>query len=120
MISLVHKAGRILSTLRLSTFPNDLVNSRPADTKTRPFIGFNQQFLRATVVLAVARAFHSDPFVETGTNAGSTSFLVDCQSRLPIYTCELNSRSYIIARRRLMPFGKRVTAINGDSPEFLR
>lgn len=119
MTKLLHKIRRLIFTLRSSTFVSDNPLSLPADAKTRPFIGFNQQFLRATVVLAVARALHSDPFFETGTNTGSTSSLDACQSRLPIYTCELNPRSYIIARRRLMPFGKPVTAINGDSREFL-
>lgn len=110
---------RLSSTVSKNTFPEDLDFIHDEDYKKSDFYGFNRQFLKTTIILKLLKALPFDAFVETGTNTGATSFLVAVQTKLPIFTCEVNPGFARLAKRNLWLFKNKIKFFLKDSPTFL-
>ncbi len=110
----------IRNTLSQSTFPEDPPAAlKPGHAHGR-FLGFNQEYVRASLTLALLRRLPLDAFVETGTERGDTALLVAAQTGLRILTCDASLEASRRARRRLRRFSDRVRVYHGDSRDFLR
>lgn len=81
--------------------------------------GFNGQRERQAMVREVAKAINFDAFVETGTFRGSTTAWVRQHLQLPVWTVELDERSYRFCRWRFRT-ETDVHLHQGDSRRFLR
>jgi hypothetical protein len=117
-----HRVRELLHTLSHSTFDGDLLTGSRGltDKKTDAFWGMNRQFIRTSILLKLLRALESDVFIETGTNVGRTCFLIAAQTKLPIYSSEVNREYLRTARRLLFPFGRKIQLFNEDSVGFLK
>jgi len=74
--------------------------------------------LQKAFCLAV-QAIGATSIVETGTFMGySTSFMAEKFPHIPIHTCEINKRNFIISRNNLKKY-KNVTVHLGESPKIL-
>jgi hypothetical protein len=80
---------------------------------------FNGQCFRQIMFIDLVRAFKFDAIVETGTFRGSTTvFLALNSGGAPVYTSEVDTRVFELARRRLKAI-PNVHIYNSDSVKFL-
>lgn len=81
--------------------------------------GFNGQRERRKLMKEVTLSIGVDAFVETGTHHGATAAYVRAKFDLPVWTVELNPRSYELCRWRFRD-DPHVHVNKGDSRPFLR
>jgi hypothetical protein len=80
---------------------------------------FNGQCFRQMIFLDLVRACKFDAIVETGTYRGSTTLFLALKSGgAPVYTCEVSTRVFGVARQRLRAI-PRIRLYNMDSRKFL-
>lgn len=78
----------------------------------------NGNILRAKVFQALVEKGNCGLFVETGTSHAATSIGIHNLLALPVWTCEINKKDYLISR--VVTFGiSKITLFNLDSREFL-
>ncbi len=82
-------------------------------------VGFNGQRHRKIIFLSLLKAFNFDAIVETGTYIGDTTGYMAKISGLPVYTCELNTRFFSLAKMRLRGI-PNITFALSDSRPFLK
>jgi predicted O-methyltransferase YrrM len=68
-------------------------------------VGFNGQLIRKQIFRDLLAAFPFEVILETGTWTGNTSAFMAQTSHLPVYTCELDRRFHLLAKRRLAAVG---------------
>ncbi len=118
---MLHRVNELIHTTSKSTFDCDLHAAlRESNKRTDAFWGMNRQFVRTLILLKLVSGLETDAFVETGTNLGRTCFLMAAQTKLPIYSSEVNKDYLRSARRLLFFFGRRVHLFNEDSVGFLK
>ena len=117
--TLFRRIIKLRNTLSFKTFPRDLHRLRSWSDKTNMFFGMNHDFMRSCIVLKVLDALEVDAFVETGTHQGRTCFLIASQTKLPIFSSEVNQKYMRVARLFLKCFGPRVRLSHLDSVQFL-
>lgn len=81
-------------------------------------VGFNGQILRKKIFRDLITGVGFTAIVETGTSFGDTTEYMAEVSGLTVYSCELNRRIHLIAKRRLSDF-KNIHLELSDSPLFL-
>lgn len=118
-MSFSRKVWRFLRTVSRDTFPEDLAGLLESGRWTDEFYGMNRQYLRAAIILKLSNQLPVDAFVETGTFRGDTCMLIAAQTRLPVFSCEIDRSNYEAAKRRLLFFGKRIELSNEESEQFL-
>ena len=82
-------------------------------------VGFNGQRCRKKIFMDLVDAIKFDALIETGTWFGNTAGFMHETTRLPVYTCELNPRFYLVAKMRLADL-TGITLELDDSRQFLR
>jgi hypothetical protein len=118
---MLNRINELIHTMSKSTFDCDLDAAlRGSNKRTDAFWGMNRQFVRTLILLKLLSGLETDAFFETGTNLGRTCFLIASQTKLPIYSSEVNRDCLRSARRLLFPFGRRVHLFNEDSVGFLK
>jgi len=69
---------------------------------------------------SVVSIMQATSIVETGTFMGySTSLMAEKFPNIPIHTCEINKRHYLIAKRNLKKYSN-VTVYYGESPKIMK
>jgi hypothetical protein len=79
---------------------------------------FNGQCFRQLIFVDLVRTCQFEAIAETGTFVGGTTLFIAHNCKVPIYSCEINHRSFQIAKRRLKPY-PNIHLTNGDSLKFL-
>jgi hypothetical protein len=80
---------------------------------------FNGQCFRQMIYTDLVRACKFDAIIETGTYRGSTTlFLALNSAGAPVYTSEINTHAFEVARRRLREI-PNIHMFNRDSRDFL-
>ena len=81
-------------------------------------IGFNRDVIRTAIIGALAEISGATVFVETGTYHGVTSLCAKNYLHLPVYSCEISLKNFIISR--IMTIGVRnIKMFKGSSPKVL-
>lgn len=119
MLRIRDQLGRVRNSFDPDTFPRSLPRSADDLRVHDRFVGFNREYIRASVVLNVVRELGFDAILETGTHLGATSLLLGAQTELPIYTCEVHPKYYRRSKLLLLPFGGRIRTHLSDSRDFL-
>lgn len=89
----------LLRLNNVETTIDTLLNSPVHEDKME--VGFNGQCFRKEIFFELLRAFDCQAIIETGTWIGNTTGFMAKNSRLPVYTCELNARFHALAKMRL-------------------
>ncbi len=92
--------------------------ARTLGGRTRGF-GFNGDVMRARVVHDLFREARCSTFIETGTYRGATTILAARLLRSPTYSCESDTKSWLISALRCAPYW-RVHVRRADSRAFLK
>lgn len=111
---------KLLNTISKNTFCDDPNLLLEKSMQCNEFYGFGRQFIRASIILMLLKTLDVDAFVETGTNTGWTSFLVAAQTKLPVFSCDINPEMIATAKQKLWPFGNRIHLYMDDSKNFLK
>jgi len=61
-------------------------------------LGFNGNVLRAKLLEAIVRIYDATHFIETGTYHGATTIFVRRYLNIPVLTCELSLKNYLISK----------------------
>lgn len=117
---LVEAPRRLLNTISKRSFSNDLSKFAEGLGGDDRFFGFNRQRVRTTILLRILQELPFDAFIETGTNKASTTLLMAAQTKLPIYSCDIDPAQIAAARRKLIGYSSRVDVRCQDSREFLK
>ena len=67
---------KLMNLFDKDLFPESLNENTFANKKD--FYGFNNQFIRASIIVKLLKNLPVDCFIETGTCSGHTSFLINC------------------------------------------
>lgn len=82
-------------------------------------IGFNSQMGRKKIFCDLLSQYDFSNIIETGTYIGDTAGYMAETANLPVFTCEVNSTLYSLAKSRLRNFPS-VHPYNLDSRKFLQ
>ena len=86
---------------------------------TTPVQMFNKNILRCKIVQGLAEAMRCTCFVETGTYHASTTIGAQRLLNIPVFSCEVNKRNYLLSR--LITINMHgIVLENDDSRNFLR
>lgn len=117
----IRKLRRLLATISPGTFAKNLEDLPDCPGRTGEFYGMNWQFVRASIIIKLANELGFDSFIETGTNQGETCLLMAAQTKLPIFSCDINADNLKKARLRVLPYlGRRVSLSHQDAATFLQ
>jgi hypothetical protein len=107
----------LLRLNNLETALDTLIQSPVYDG--RDGVGFNRQEHRKKIFRELCGTFRFEAIVETGTWIGNTTGYMALETKLPVYTCELNPRFHALARARLTNV-PNVHFDLSDSRQFLK
>jgi len=94
------------------------VASALASSRAAHLMGFNGNVLRARIVLGLAESLGATCLVETGTYHGATALAARRLLGVPVESCELSVRNYLISR--VLALGTLGIQLHrGNSPDFL-
>jgi len=94
------------------------IDQSVAWNRQRPIEMFNGNVLRAKVVQGIIEAVPCNNLYETGTYHGATAIGAQRYLRLPVWSCEVNPRNYLISR--IVTFNMpNIFIFRDDSRNFL-
>jgi|WetSurMetagenome_2_1015567.scaffolds.fasta_scaffold173622_1 hypothetical protein len=84
-----------------------------------PIEMFNKNVLRAKVVQGIVETMPCNSFFETGTYHAATTIGAQRYFNLPVWSCEVNLRNYLISRAVTLNM-PNIVLVKDDSRNFLR
>lgn len=117
--SVINSYRRNLSGLRASRSVPELREWFATNVGSSAGFGFNGDVIRTRIVADLFQAAGCTVFLETGTYRAATTILAKRLLNCPVFSCELNLKSWLLAKIRCLPFSE-LSLILSDSRSFLR